>query len=102
MKIAVELEPNNFDANWDIGHAYLRMNDFENSLTHFRKASELEPNHFGASSMIGHVYLDTGKFKEAIGQFEKSLTIPSDNRGAIEDTKSALQRALQTENAQKQ
>ena len=102
LKKAVELEPNNFDANWDVGHAYLHMNDFENSLTHFRKASELEPNHFGASSMIGHVYLDTGRFQEAIEQFEKSLTIPSDNRGAIEDTKSALQRALQTENAQKQ
>ena len=101
LKIAVELEPNNFDANWDIGHAYLRMNDFENSLTHFKKASELEPNHFGASSMIGHVYLDTGKFKEAIGQFEKSLTMSSDNRGAIEDTKRALQRALEMENAQK-
>ena len=52
--------------------------------------------------MIGHVYLDTGKFKEAIEQFEKSLTIPSDNRGAIEDTKRSLQRALEMENAQKQ
>ena len=102
LKKAVELQPNNFDANWDVGHAYLNMNDFENSLTHFKKAAELEPNHFGASSMIGHVYLDTGKFKEAIEQFEKSLTIPSDNRGAIEDTKRALQRALEMENAQKQ
>ena len=102
LKKAVELQPNNFHANWDVGHAYLNMNDFENSLTHFKKAAELEPNHFGASSMIGHVYLDTGKFKEAIDQFEKSLTIPSDNHGATEDTKRALQRALEMKNAQKQ
>ena len=101
LKIAVELEPNNFDANWDIGHAYLRMNDFENSLTHFKKAVELDPNHFGARSMIGHVYLDTGRFQEAINQFEKSLTIPSDNSEAIEDTKRALQRAREIENAEK-
>ena len=101
LKIAVELEPNNFDANWDIGHAYLRMNDFENSLTHFKKAVELDPNHFGARSMIGHVYLDTGRFQEAINQFEKSLTIPSDNSEAIEDTKRALQRAREMENAEK-
>ena len=101
LKIAVALEPNNFDANWDIGHAYLRMNDFKNSLTHFKKAVELDPNHFGARSMIGHVYLDTGRFQEAINQFEKSLTIPSDNSEAIEDTKRALQRAREMENAEK-
>ena len=101
MKEAVELEPNNFDANWDVGHAYLNMNDFEYSLTHFKKAAELEPNHFGASSMIGHVYLDTGRFKKAIEQFEKALTIPSNNHGAVEDTKRGLQRAHDMENGQK-
>ena len=101
LKKAVELEPNNFDANWNVGHAYLHTNDYENTLKHFKKAAELEPNHFGASSMIGHVYLDTDRFKEAIEQFEKSLTIPSDNHGAVEDTKRGLQRARYMENGEK-
>ena len=68
-----------------------------------RKTNDLyitEDNYvYAAYPKQKRTYLDNKK--EAIEQFEKSLTIPSDNHGAVEDTKRGLQRARDMENGEK-
>ncbi len=56
IKQGLENEPNNASLYYAEGIVYQNLNDFENAVSSFKKATELNPNFFGAYYSLGALY----------------------------------------------
>ncbi len=79
---AVEVEPENEDANLLLGLAYVTSGDMRYSMQGIqtiRKVLEMNPDNVEASYHLGLFSIQTNQFDKAIQRFEKVLSIQPDH-----------------------
>ena len=62
---ALEADPNDFDANLDLGGLLRRDGDYRNAATFLAQALRLRPSSLTARFQMGAVCLSLGRFEEA-------------------------------------
>jgi tetratricopeptide (TPR) repeat protein len=65
MKPVVQRIPDQADAWNELGHAYRKTGDMDNSFSHYAKALEIDPKHRGAHEYLGEAYLQIGDLARA-------------------------------------
>jgi tetratricopeptide (TPR) repeat protein len=122
-KRAVQLDPNDAQAHFNLGYAYnFYENDLEQAIENYEEAVRLDPNHVGAWIFLGQSYEVSGRYQQAINAYEKAVAIdPGDSyacmclatgylhlgldhekSGRYEDAIGAYQRAIQLDPKNKQ
>ena len=82
LKKTVEISPNFFNANYDLGRMYLVMNVRDSALVWFLKASKIRPAFMEAKFNIADIYLAQGQYKAAVPLLEDLIrNRPTDYRG---------------------
>lgn len=79
LQKAIELDPNNGDAHFELGLIYYRATDYENALTHYRKKAELDTTSLSALLNIGYTEFQLERYDSAATTFKKITTMKSDN-----------------------
>ena len=65
MTAYTQRNPSNADGWNELGHAYRRLGDMDNSFKHYTKALQLDPKHRGAHEYLGEAYLQLGDLAHA-------------------------------------
>ncbi|NOZ69629.1 MAG: tetratricopeptide repeat protein [Deferribacteres bacterium] len=75
--------PDDAELNAWYGSILLKMDQPEEAIKYFRKASELQPDVSDYYSGIGYCLSFSGRFEEAIDEFSKALALEPDNIDAL-------------------
>ena len=65
MGAVTQRDPNSADAWNELGHAYRKLGDMDNSFKHYERALQIDPRHKGAHEYLGEAYLQIGKLDRA-------------------------------------
>ncbi len=65
MTAFVGRNPNNANAWTELGHAYRKLGDMDNSFKNYAKAVQIDPRHRGAHEYLGEAYLQIGDLARA-------------------------------------
>jgi tetratricopeptide (TPR) repeat protein len=65
MAVFSQRNPRNADGWNELGHAYRKLGDMDNSLKHYAKALQIDPKHKGAHEYLGEAYLQLGDLARA-------------------------------------
>ena len=68
-------QPNNLDANNNIGLIFYKLGNFEEAIIFFKKAISIDPNFYEAHSNLGAVYKIQKKYDEAKEIYNKIIII---------------------------
>jgi len=111
--VAVQLDPSHAAAYDGRGRAYTALGDYNQALSSFKQAINL--NYVPAYVGRGDAYLDTGNCEEALANYQRAIEIDSEyalaysklgyvhhRRREYEDVASALKRAIQLYEAQRE
>lgn len=81
---AVEIDPENRDAHWEMGVLAGRMGLKDESIAAHRKAQRLDPDHREINLNLGAALVSAGRYAEAIPYFERvTETNPTDHAGYL-------------------
>ncbi len=72
-KKLLEIDPENYVANIDIGIAYAMLNEFDLSIKHLTKANQLEPTRYWPYYIMSAAYARKGDKDHAIEFFQKAI-----------------------------
>ncbi|MEP7294752.1 MAG: tetratricopeptide repeat protein [Burkholderiales bacterium] len=61
MSAVTQRDPKNANAWNELGHAYRKAGDMDNSFKHYERALQIDPKHKGAHEYLGEAYLQIGK-----------------------------------------
>jgi len=70
---SVEIDPENKDAHYAVGHIYAQRQDYPHAIESFEKVISIDPNYSEAHNYIGKVYEISGKDAEAIMAYQNAL-----------------------------
>ncbi len=70
---AVEMSPEDFNANMTAGQIFARNNQPENALSYLQKAVELDPSNSAAIRNLAQTYYDIGNTTESIATYKKAI-----------------------------
>jgi tetratricopeptide (TPR) repeat protein len=71
--------PNDERAHFALGGYHFGQQEFEQAITHYRKATDLAPNYSSAYNILGYSYRQAGDFPNAEQAFKKYIElIPND------------------------
>ncbi len=73
---AVQLNPNNKDALYGLGHIYALQGKFKQAEEEFREAIRASPDFSEAHTYLGQVLANQDRWKEAIKEYREALTNP--------------------------
>jgi type IV pilus biogenesis/stability protein PilW len=73
---AIELNPNNKEAQNALGVVYLKFDDPQKAKDSFSKAVIIDPNFSEAQNNLGSTYGTMGKWSEAVNSFKAALKNP--------------------------
>ncbi len=96
---ALEIRPNDVEANNSLGTALLQRGQVDEAMAHFQKALELQPNNAVTHDNLGVVLLRKGQVDKAITQFHKALEIQPSNPEAHYNLGLALRQKGQVDEA---
>ena len=65
MRAVTQRDPKNANAWNELGHAYRKAGDMDNSFKHYERALQIDPKHKGAHEYLGEAYLQIGKLEMA-------------------------------------
>jgi cytochrome c-type biogenesis protein CcmH/NrfG len=71
MTAFVQRHPESADAWTELGHAYRKVGDMDNSFKHYEKALQVDPKHKGAHEYLGEAYLQVGDLPRAEQELRK-------------------------------
>lgn len=78
LHLELKLDPHNAEAQYEIGEAYRKHGDAEQSIAAFRQALRLNPNFVEARVALAKAYRQEGKKQEALSTLEPARqTAPS-------------------------
>ena len=72
---AVRLDPNDHEAHWALGWAYLYNRQHEKALAHYLRARELNPNDAELLAEMGNLLIYIGQPKQAIDQVREAIRL---------------------------
>ena len=70
---AVEINPQDFNANMTAGQIFSRISQPENALQYLQKAVGLDPGNTAAIRNLAQAYYDLGNVNESIATYEKAI-----------------------------
>jgi tetratricopeptide (TPR) repeat protein len=70
---AVEINPQDFNANMTAGQIFSRISQPENALQYLQKAVELDPGNTAAIRNLAQTYYDLDNVNESIATYEKAI-----------------------------
>lgn len=70
---AVEIYPQFFNAQYDLGRAYFEKGDMNLAVKSFQKAIEINPEFTSSYVYIANILMNNNKFRAAIPYYEKAL-----------------------------
>jgi tetratricopeptide (TPR) repeat protein len=77
----LQLEPDNWEAHYNLGVIYDQLDDFQKSLYHYQRSVRSKPDNLWAHNNLGTAYLNCRRVDEAIGEFNQALRIePNDSK----------------------
>ena len=82
LKIPLELKPDNFRAQHDMGVALAMLGKYDEAVEHFKKALLIRPHDPKVFNSLGTALLWQEEYSEAIGYFNKILEIDPDSAEA--------------------
>ena len=72
---AVRLDPNDYDAHWVLGWAYLYNRQYEQAMVQYLRARELNPNDAELLAEMGNLLVYIGQPKQAIDQIKEAIRL---------------------------
>jgi tetratricopeptide (TPR) repeat protein len=82
MEIAVSLDPNYFDYNWNLGIILEKMGEYDKAVLSYKKAISVAPDNYKPYRVLGVHYNNIGQYDEAIKYFTEVVRIsPNDELG---------------------
>ncbi len=72
---AVRLDPNDIQAQWGLGWAYLYKRQYENAMVHYLRARKLNPNDAEVMAEMGNLLIYMGQPKRAIDQMKEAIRL---------------------------
>jgi TolB-like protein/tetratricopeptide (TPR) repeat protein len=72
---AVRLDPNDIQAQWGLGWAYLYARQFDNALSHYLRTRKLNPNDAEVLAEMGNLLIYLGRPKQAIDQVKEAIRL---------------------------
>jgi len=72
---ALELEPDNPEANYALGMLYARQDNFEDALKYLKKAMAIRPDYPDALNNLGVLFIRAQRYSEAEEQFKTCIRI---------------------------
>ena len=70
MRAVTQRDPQSANAWNELGHAYRKIGDMDNSFKHYERALQIDPRHKGAHEYLGEAYLQVGKLEMAEEQLK--------------------------------
>ncbi|MDQ2949747.1 MAG: tetratricopeptide repeat protein, partial [Acidobacteriota bacterium] len=74
LKTAVRLEPNSFEANYNLGELYLHAGRLQDGIPYMEKAQLLRPSHYESGYDLALAYLDTRNYLKARQHIQAMLS----------------------------
>jgi len=68
--------------HYNLALAYMKINQQEKAIVHFRKAIEIAPGFYNAYNNLGVLMIKQGKYDDAFNNFIKALSYDNDNARA--------------------
>jgi tetratricopeptide (TPR) repeat protein len=79
LKKLVAAYPNDERAHFNLGGYFFGLQEFEQAISHYKKANELAPKYSPAYNILGYAFRQNGQFAEAEVAFKKYIElIPTD------------------------
>lgn len=75
----VELDPNNAEAQFNLGYMLIKQKNFAEAVNVFKKVIEIDPNMEYAYLQLGYCYGQLKQFQNAVGLYEKLVEIVPEN-----------------------
>lgn len=72
---ALQINPDNYDANLNLAKTYKYKNDDKSSIPYFEKSAALAPQDLEVLTLLGEAYKNSGYYDKAERQFRKVLDI---------------------------
>ncbi len=73
------LDASAWDAWYNLGNLYMRMDKYEEAIRAFERSLALKPNNIGATGNIGICYAATHKYQKAAEYYERVLDLDRNN-----------------------
>lgn len=73
--VALSLQPDHVSAHYNIGLAYLALQDVHHAVSYLKRATDLDTNHFFAHYFLGYAYQLMRSFDQAIDAYDHCLSI---------------------------
>ncbi|MEX5216112.1 MAG: tetratricopeptide repeat protein [Nitrospiraceae bacterium] len=73
---AIQLNPQNKDAHYGLGHIYAQQGRFADAEAEFRQVLLIDPEHSETLTYLGQVQASQGRWDEAIQSYKKALANP--------------------------
>ena len=96
---ALELAPNDFDANNSIGSLYIVTNDYPKALVHLKKALQVNPNASEVHINLGAAYLLRNRLDEAANHLEIALQLNPNDPNSYTSLAKVFRQRLMTDEA---
>ena len=78
-QIAIDLQADHVSAHYNLGLAYLAVEELENAMRILQRACELNSNHARAHYFLGYTYQQKKQFDKAIDYYERSTALDPDH-----------------------
>ncbi len=82
FKKAIKINPNYFDAHFNLGALYDRIEKYEDAIASYNNALKIKPNDGKTYNNIGVVLQEMEQFDDAIDAFQKAFKIDPNNADA--------------------
>ena len=79
----VRQNPNDAGAHYHLGISYSEVGQYQNAITHFKKAIQIKPDLAKAHHSLGFVYKKNGQYHKAIISYKEAIRITPDNADVI-------------------
>ncbi len=73
---AVQLNPDNRDARYGLGHLYALQGKYPEAEEEFRRVLALDSEHSASHTYLGQIMAQQGRWEEAIAEYQKALSNP--------------------------
>ncbi len=104
LSLAIESNPQSYEAYFWRARTYIRMEQFDNAITDLNRVVEINPEYSPAYDNLGWLFMRRNKFDESLSHLNKSIELNPDNgwahymRGRVYFNKGDLQKAFENAN----